>query len=276
MVQQPACIGPMASMGRARVIITSIRRRKNSSNRCRLMSTRSRMPASFSLSPTTSSTRAASWTFGARGAPVQIWLGHRLEFLEAARPKTRNFRAAAKFLGPDVFPENRRPAPPARSNPAEPRGARRRWSSSDADHPDVEDYIEWKVKEEHKGRGSRHRLQGHEKSAEGDSLRACVNCEGPGDDCFNPEKNPALKKEIKLARRAFVPDASIKKTIQMARQGQTDIDFETFATDWDKEAYLTVSGPKLQQFRPRHRCFSARGRGGRRLEPDPPTRWQGA
>ena len=73
-------------------------------------------------------------------------------------------------------------------------------------------------------------------------LRACVNCEGPGDDCFNPEKNPALKKEIKLARRAFVPDASIKKTIQLARQGKTDIDFETFTTDWDKEAYLTVSG----------------------------------
>ncbi len=31
-------------------------------------------------------------------------------------------------------------------------------------------------------------------------MRACVNCEGDGDACFDPEKNPALKKEIKLAR----------------------------------------------------------------------------
>ena len=111
----------------------------------------------------------------------------------------------------------------------------------DVDHPDIEDYIEWKVREEHKvaclvagSKALRKALKA--------ILRACVNCDGPGDDCFNPEKNPALKKEIKLARRAFVPDASIKKTIQLARQGKTDIDFETFTTDWDKEAYLTVSG----------------------------------
>ncbi len=111
----------------------------------------------------------------------------------------------------------------------------------DVDHPDIEDYIEWKVREEHKVASL---VAGSKilKKALKAILRACVNCDGPGDDCFNPEKNPALKKEIKLARRAFVPDASIKKTIQLARQGKTDIDFETFTTDWDKEAYLTVSG----------------------------------
>jgi ribonucleoside-diphosphate reductase alpha chain len=111
----------------------------------------------------------------------------------------------------------------------------------DVDHPDIEDYIEWKVREEHKVASL---VAGSKilKKALKAILRACVNCEGPNDDCFNPEKNPALKKEIKLARRAFVPDASIKKTIQLARQGKTEIDFETFTTDWDKEAYLTVSG----------------------------------
>ncbi|MGH6834703.1 MAG: vitamin B12-dependent ribonucleotide reductase [Methylocella sp.] len=111
----------------------------------------------------------------------------------------------------------------------------------DADHPDIEDFIEWKVKEERKVAalvtGSKI-LQKAVKAI----LRACVNCAGSGDDCFDPEKNPALKKEIKLARRAFVPDALIKKTIQMARQGHTNIDFETFTADWDSEAYLTVSG----------------------------------
>jgi ribonucleoside-diphosphate reductase alpha chain len=111
----------------------------------------------------------------------------------------------------------------------------------DADHPDIEDFIEWKVKEERKVAalvtGSKI-LQKAVKAI----LRACVNCEGPGDDCFDPEKNPALKKEIKLARRAFVPDALIKKTIQLGRQGNTNIEFEPFTADWDSEAYLTVSG----------------------------------
>jgi len=111
----------------------------------------------------------------------------------------------------------------------------------DADHPDIEDFIEWKVKEEQKVAAL---VTGSKivKKAMKAILRACVNCDGPGDDCFNPEKNPALKKEIKLARRAFVPDATIKKIIQLARQGHIDIEFETFTTDWDSEAYLTVSG----------------------------------
>jgi ribonucleoside-diphosphate reductase alpha chain len=73
-------------------------------------------------------------------------------------------------------------------------------------------------------------------------MRACVNCEGSGDDCFVPEKNPALRREIKLARRALVPDNYIKRVIQFARQGYKEIDFPVFDTDWDSEAYLTVSG----------------------------------
>src|SRR6185503_15276228 len=69
-----------------------------------------------------------------------------------------------------------------------------------------------------------------------------VNCEGSGDDCFSPEKNPALKREIKLARRAMVPDNYIKRVIQFAKQGYKDINFPTYDTDWDSEAYLTVAG----------------------------------
>jgi ribonucleoside-diphosphate reductase alpha chain len=111
----------------------------------------------------------------------------------------------------------------------------------DADHPDIETYIDWKVKEEQKVAalvtGSRIN-QKHLKAV----LKACVNCEGSGDDCFDPEKNPALRREIKLARRALVPDSYIKRVIQFARQGYKDIDFPVYDTDWDSEAYLTVSG----------------------------------
>jgi ribonucleoside-diphosphate reductase alpha chain len=111
----------------------------------------------------------------------------------------------------------------------------------DTDHPDIEDFIEWKVREEQKVAalvtGSKIN-QKHLKAV----LKACVNCEGSGDDCFNPEKNPALKREIRLARRNHVPDNFIKRVIQFAKQGYTDIDFPIYDTDWDSEAYLTVSG----------------------------------
>ena len=111
----------------------------------------------------------------------------------------------------------------------------------DADHPDIETYIDWKVKEEQKVAalvtGSKLN-QRHLKAV----LKACVNCEGSGDDCFDPEKNPALRREIKLARRAMVADGMIKRVIQFAKQGYKEIDFPIYDTDWDFEAYLTVSG----------------------------------
>ncbi len=111
----------------------------------------------------------------------------------------------------------------------------------DADHPDIEAYIGWKVKEEEKVAslvaGSKI-VKKHMKAI----LKAAVNCEGDGDDCYNPEKNPALKKAIKMARRDAVPDSYIKRVIQFAKQGYTDIQFDTYDTDWDSEAYLTVAG----------------------------------
>ncbi|MDX2086493.1 MAG: hypothetical protein SFX73_01530, partial [Kofleriaceae bacterium] len=73
-------------------------------------------------------------------------------------------------------------------------------------------------------------------------MKACVNCEGEGDDCFDANKNPALKRAIREARRDEVPSNYILRVIQFAKQGYTDIDFSTYDTDWDSEAYLTVSG----------------------------------
>src|SRR5258705_7262218 len=40
----------------------------------------------------------------------------------------------------------------------------------------------------------------------------------------------------------MVPDNYIKRVIQFARQGYTDIQFDIYDPDWDSEAYLTVSG----------------------------------
>ncbi len=39
-----------------------------------------------------------------------------------------------------------------------------------------------------------------------------------------------------------MPDNYIKRVIQFAKQGYKDIHFPTYDTDWDSDAYLTVSG----------------------------------
>jgi len=111
----------------------------------------------------------------------------------------------------------------------------------DIDHPDIEDYITWKVREEQKvaalvtgSKICQKRLKA--------IMKACVNCEADGDDCYEPSKNPALKRAIKEARRDEVPQNYILRVIQFAKQGYKDIAFDTYDTDWDWEAYLTVAG----------------------------------
>ncbi|HZY67520.1 MAG TPA: adenosylcobalamin-dependent ribonucleoside-diphosphate reductase, partial [Devosia sp.] len=111
----------------------------------------------------------------------------------------------------------------------------------DIDHPDIEAYIDWKVKEEQKVAalvtGSKV-VSKHLKAI----MKAAVNCDGSGDDCFDPNKNPALKREVKAAKKALVPENYIGRVIQFARQGYTDLEFPVYDTDWDSEAYLTVAG----------------------------------
>jgi ribonucleoside-diphosphate reductase alpha chain len=111
----------------------------------------------------------------------------------------------------------------------------------DIDHPDIEHFIDWKVIEEQKVAamvaGSR-LAEKHLKLV----LKACVNCQGSGDDCFDATKNPALRREVKAARKAMIPDNLIERVISFARQGYKEIEFRTYDTDWDSEAYLTVSG----------------------------------
>jgi ribonucleoside-diphosphate reductase alpha chain len=111
----------------------------------------------------------------------------------------------------------------------------------DADHPDIEAFIDWKVKEEQKVAalvtGSKI-VRKHLDAI----MKACVNCEGQDDDCFDPSINTALKREIKAAKKNAVPENYVQRVIQFARQGYTAIEFSTYDTDWDSEAYLTVSG----------------------------------
>ncbi len=111
----------------------------------------------------------------------------------------------------------------------------------DIDHPDIEEFIKWKVTEEQKVAsivtGSKI-CSKHLKSI----MNACHNCQADGESCFEPSKNPALKREIISARKNEVPENYIQRIIHFAKQGYKSIEFETYNTDWDSEAYVTVSG----------------------------------
>jgi ribonucleoside-diphosphate reductase alpha chain len=108
-----------------------------------------------------------------------------------------------------------------------------------ADHPDIEDYVNWKVIEEQKVAA----LVAGSKLANKHLNAVMAACnEAEGDDRFDPKANPALKKAIVGARKAMIPENYVKRAIDFARQGYTELAFPTYDTDWDSDAYLTVSG----------------------------------
>ena len=112
----------------------------------------------------------------------------------------------------------------------------------DVDHPDIDKFINWKVIEEQKVAA----LVAGSKLAEKHLNRIIAACAAHDDlstDArFDPKQNRDLKKAIIGARNAMLPENYVQRVIEFARQGYTSIDFRTYDTDWDSEAYLTVSG----------------------------------
>ena len=117
----------------------------------------------------------------------------------------------------------------------------------DLDHPDIEEYINWKVREEQKVAaivaGSKI-TQKHLKKIIG-LCHKQVEIDGKsynGAVSRDPLKNKELGHAIKQAKRDQVPLNYIERVIQLAAQGFTDIEFDVYDTDWNSEAYMTVSG----------------------------------
>ncbi len=111
----------------------------------------------------------------------------------------------------------------------------------DVDHPDIEAYVDWKVIEEQKVAA----LVAGSTLAQlhmGEVMAACHDEAVSGGDRFDPRANKRLKKAIIAARGAMIPENYVQRVIQFARQGYTEIEFKTYDTDWDSEAYLTVAG----------------------------------
>ncbi len=111
----------------------------------------------------------------------------------------------------------------------------------DVDHPDIEEFIDWKVVEEQKVAAL---VAGSKSTAKhlGAVMEACNIDEYEKDDLYDTKINKKLKDAVLNARSVMIPENYIQRVIQFAKQGFKEIEFKTYDTDWDSEAYLTVSG----------------------------------
>lgn len=110
----------------------------------------------------------------------------------------------------------------------------------DLDHPDIEEYINWKVTEEQKVAA----LVAGSKLCNlhlNNIMKACYE-EHPENDRFNKKLNKKLSRAVLEARKAQIPNNYIERVIHLAKLGFKSIEFPVYDTDWNSEAYATVSG----------------------------------
>ncbi|MEE2883118.1 MAG: vitamin B12-dependent ribonucleotide reductase [Planctomycetota bacterium] len=112
----------------------------------------------------------------------------------------------------------------------------------DLDHPDIEDFVTWKMREEQKVAAL---VAGSKVCAQNLQavLAACHN--GDKSACAtntDPKSNPTLARAVLTARNASVPEPSIQRMLQLADQGVLAIEFDEYDIGWESAAYQTVSG----------------------------------
>ncbi|MCW5937894.1 MAG: vitamin B12-dependent ribonucleotide reductase [Fimbriimonadaceae bacterium] len=109
----------------------------------------------------------------------------------------------------------------------------------DVDHPDIRQFVKWKVVEEQKVAAL---VTGSalNKQHLNQVVAACE--EGESEARFDPRQNKALRRAVARAKAAGVSLNYIQRAIQLAQLGWTSIDFPVFDTGYESEAYVTVSG----------------------------------
>ena len=111
----------------------------------------------------------------------------------------------------------------------------------DADHPDIEEFINWKVLEEQKVASIVAGSKMHEAKLNL-IFDAIKGWDGAEADAYEPKVNPQLKEAVREAKKVAIPETYVKRVLDYAKQGHTAIEFPTYDTDWDSEAYNSVSG----------------------------------
>jgi len=110
----------------------------------------------------------------------------------------------------------------------------------DLDHPDIEQYIDWKHSEEEKVSAlvvGSSILQNN-----ANALMEAIWEYGDDEGRFDQRTNLGLRRAMVRAINQHVPQPHIQRIVDLAKQGWEGIDFEILDTDWQGEAYMTVSG----------------------------------
>lgn len=111
--------------------------------------------------------------------------------------------------------------------------------SLNLDHPDIESFIDWKVIEERKVAA----LVTGSKICKKHLLALFKSIREFGKDgATDLSQNKALKQTMIQAQKDFVPLNYLQRALELAKQGYKEIIFEEYDTDWNSEAYASVSG----------------------------------
>ena len=105
-----------------------------------------------------------------------------------------------------------------------------------SDHPDIEEFINWKVREEQKVASIVAGSKMHEARLN-EIFGAIRAWDGSSEDAIDPVKNAQLKAAIRAAKKMSIPETYVKRVLDYAKQGYASIEFPTYDTDWDSEAY---------------------------------------
>ena len=111
----------------------------------------------------------------------------------------------------------------------------------DLDHPDIEEFIGWKVSEEQKVSDLVTGSIVCEKHLNL-IMKACWSDAVPESARLDPALNPALKTAMRNALAMGIPPANLQYALDFAKQGYKELFVETYDTNWDSKAYGTVSG----------------------------------
>ena len=111
----------------------------------------------------------------------------------------------------------------------------------DLDHPDIQQYVNWKMREEEKVSALIAGAAALQKNAN-NIMNAINNFEGDAGKSTEITENIELAKAVKRAVNASIAQPHIKRIIDLAKQGHTSMKFEQFDADWQGKGYLTVSG----------------------------------
>ena len=110
----------------------------------------------------------------------------------------------------------------------------------DIDHPDVEDFISWKVDEEAKVSALVAGARTLQRAF--DDMLASITGHDDEATRYDPVVNSALATSIRAAVDKGVPGGHVNRVLDLAKQGWTAVVVQPFDTDWQGDAYVTVSG----------------------------------